>query len=308
MVRAMAQQVADAGGNEVPSGNVSFGDLQRFGSGAEPRGGRVPSVWRTLGEPFRRRDEEIHRRAREAYEQISERIQALKPDWSPREVAYESAQVLFDYLSGKEPLNDRQLAERIASLRAEIPSVDSTKFRALPQLKKGAEAQVHHDAEGLVVYKLFRVKDGETGAYVPGQMRMANDGQIRIVAGPRPTFSELLGRMARTNAAGDLTPTEFAAITPDGYAVFVQPFITGRSADEKEAALALARVGLKVITQMGGTAAIGEVNEKPVLFDDLHGRNVKIAPNGNVEVIDALNRQLIPEELKNLRDWQLLPG
>jgi hypothetical protein len=114
--------------------------------------------------------------------------------------------------------------------------------------------------------------------------------------------------MARTNAAGDLTPTEFAAVTPDGYAVFAQPFITGRSADEKEAALALARVGLKVITQMGGTAAIGEVNEKPVLFDDLHGRNVKIAPNGNVEVIDALNRELTPDELKNLRDWQLLPG
>jgi hypothetical protein len=46
-------------------------------------------------------------------------------------------------------------------------------------------------------------------------MRLGQDGQIRVAAGPRPTFLEFLGRMARTNAAGNLTPTEFAAVTPD---------------------------------------------------------------------------------------------
>jgi hypothetical protein len=62
MVRAMAQQVADKGGYQVPSGSVSFGDIQRIGGGAQPGGGRVASLWRSLAEPFRRRDAEIHRR------------------------------------------------------------------------------------------------------------------------------------------------------------------------------------------------------------------------------------------------------
>jgi hypothetical protein len=112
--------------------------------------------------------------------------------------------------------------------------------------------------------------------------------------------------MARTNEAGDLTPTEFIAVTPDGYAVFGQPFVTGRSASEKNTLFALECVGLSVITQMGGTAALGRVNGKLVLFDDLHGRNVKIAPNGRVEVIDAINRELRPEEVKKLQEWRRL--
>ena len=52
MVRAMAQQAADEGGNQIPSGSVSFGDLQRLGGGAQPGGRRVASVWRSVGESF----------------------------------------------------------------------------------------------------------------------------------------------------------------------------------------------------------------------------------------------------------------
>jgi hypothetical protein len=59
---------------------------------------------------------------------------------------------------------------------------------------------------------------------------------------------------------------------------------------------------------MGGTAALGQVDDKLILFDDLHGRNVKVAPNGRVEVIDAINRELTFEEVKNLREWRKLPG
>jgi hypothetical protein len=298
MVRAMAQQVADRGGNKVPSGSFSFGDIQRLGVGAQPGGGRVASLWRSLGESFRRRDAEIHRRL--------ERAAGVLRRLNPQASEYEIGQRLFDYLAGAKQLSDPKLQTEIAALRAEIASLDSTKFRALPQLNKGAEAKVHHDEEGKVVYKLFRVQDGKAGAFVPGQMRMGGDGQIRIAAGPPPTFQEFLGRMARTNAAGDLTPTEFIAVTPDGYAVFGQPFVTGRSASEKNTLFALERVGLSVITQMGGTAALGRVNGKLVLFDDLHGRNVKIAPNGRVEVIDAINRELTPEEVKKLQEWRRL--
>jgi hypothetical protein len=64
----------------------------------------------------------------------------------------------------------------------------------------------------------------------------------------------------------------------------------GRAVSETNAPFALNSVGLKIITQIGGTAAIGQVDDKLILFDDLHGRNVKVAPNGRVEVIDAINR------------------
>ena len=186
--------------------------------------------------------------------------------------------------------------------------MESAKFRSLPQLNEGAEARVYHDEEGKVVYKLFKVQEGKAGAYVPGKMRLAEDGQIRIAAGPRPTFQEFLARMARTNAAENLTPTEFAAVTPDGYSVFGQPFITGRAVSETNAPFALDSVGLKIITQIGGTAAVGQVDDKLILFDDLHGRNVKVAPNGRVEVIDAINRELTFEEVKKLSEWRKLPG
>ena len=175
-----------------------------------------------------------------------------------------------------------------------------TRERKLPR--------VYHDEEGKVVYKLFKVRDGKAGAFVPGRMRLAADGQVRVAAGPRPTFLEFLERMARTNAAEELTPTEFVAVTPDGYAVFGQPFVTGRAVSDKNASFALDSVGLKLITQMGGTAAAGQVDDRLVLFDDLHGRNVKVAPNGRVEVIDAINRELTSGEVEKLREWRTLPA
>lgn len=300
MVRAIAQQVADEGGNQIPSGSVAFGDLQRLGGGAQPGRGRVASVWRSVGESFRRRDAELHRRIKSAAG-VLRRL-------NPQATEYEIGQRLFDYLAGTKQVSDPQFAAEIAALRAEIPSLDSAKFSSLPQLNKGAEARVYHDEEGKVVHKLFKVQDGKTGAFVPDQMRLANDGQIRVAAGARPTFLEFLERMARTNAAGNLTPTEFAAVTPDGYAVFGQPFVTGRAVSDKNASFALDSVGLKLITQMGGTAAVGQVDDKLVLFDDLHGRNVKVAPNGRVEVIDAINRELTSGEAKKLREWRKLPA
>ena len=51
----------------------------------------------------------------------------------------------------------------MAVLRAEIPSVDAARLRSFPQLNEGAEARVYHDEEGKVVYKLFKVRDGEAG-------------------------------------------------------------------------------------------------------------------------------------------------
>ena len=169
MVRAMAQQVADEGGNQIPSGSVSFGDPQRLGGGAQPGGGRVASVWRSVGESFRGRDAELHRRIKSAA--------GLLRRLNPQASEYEIGQRLFDYLAGTKQVSDPQLATEMAVLRAEIPSVDAARFRSLPQLNEGAEARVYHDEEGKVVYKLFKVRDGEAGAYVPGQVRLASNSR-----------------------------------------------------------------------------------------------------------------------------------
>ena len=186
--------------------------------------------------------------------------------------------------------------------------MDAAKFTSLPQLNEGAEARVYHDEEGKVGLQTFQGPGRQSRRFVPGQMRMGGDGQIRIAAGPRPTFLELLGRMARTNAAGNLTPHGIRG----GYAGRIFRFRTafryGAGRQRKECSFCSRFVGLRIITQMGGTAAVGKVDDKLVIFDDLHGRNVKVAPNGRVEVIDAINRELTSREAKKLREWRKLPA
>ena len=196
----------------------------------------------------------------------------------------------------------------MAALRGEIPSWMRQSSGRCLSLTRERRPGFITTRKAKSSTNFSRSRDGKAGAFVPGQMRLAADGQVRVAAGPRPTFLEFLERMARTNAAEDLTPTEFAAVTPDGYAVFGQPFVTGRAVSDKNASFALDSVGLKLITQMGGTAAVGQVDDKLVLFDDLHGRNVKVAPNGRVEVIDAINRELTSGEVKKLREWRKLPA
>jgi hypothetical protein len=112
MVRAMAQQVADRGGNKVPSGSFSFGDIQRLGVGAQPGGGRVASLWRSLGESFRRRDAEIHRRL--------ERAAGVLRRLNPQASEYEIGQRLFDYLAGAKQFSDGGNSGRICGLWAAI--------------------------------------------------------------------------------------------------------------------------------------------------------------------------------------------
>jgi hypothetical protein len=72
------------------------------------------------------------------------------------------------------------LQTEIAALRAEIASLDSTKFTALPQLNKGAEAKVHHDEEGKVVYKLFRVRTAKPALSCPVKCGWAETGKFAL--------------------------------------------------------------------------------------------------------------------------------
>jgi hypothetical protein len=303
MVRGMVERATDQGRHptripERPS-LPTFGDLQRPRSDARPRRERPASPWQSLGGAFRRRDAEIHRRLESALGFLRRLNSNIDH--------YGTGQRIFDYLAGSKIPSDPGLAREIAELRQAIPTVDSARFKKLPQLQEGAEAKVYHDVAGGVVYKLFRVKEGKAGAFVPGTLRRGEEGQIRMSAGPRPSFAEFLSRMARSNAQELITPMEFVAVTPDGYAVFAQPFIAGRGVTDRNAPSALEQLGLHVITHKGGVGAIGKVNGKWVWFDDLHSGNIKVAPGGIVEVIDAINRELTPEEIHLLEAWGKIP-
>ena len=209
---------------------------------------------------------------------------------NPQATEYEIGQRLFDYLAGTKQVSDAQVAAETAALRGEIPSVDAVKFRSLPQLNEGAKPGfiTTRKAKSSTNFqsprrqnRRFRARPNATGR------RWASS---RVQWLPASHLPEFLERMARTNAAEDLTPTEFAAVTRMDMS-FSDSLCYGRAVSDKNASLCSRSVGLKLITQMGGTAAVGQVDDKLVL-SMICTRNVKVAPNGRVEVIDAINREL----------------
>lgn len=308
LARAMAQRIADSGGNRVEPQPVSFGALSSLGRGAAAGGARAGSIWKTLGRSFRRREAALHGRIQEASRAISRGIQSVRPDLSEQQLGYETGQVLFDHLvNPDEPVDDIELAGYIDQIRDRVPVVPQTNFTSLPELETGAEARVFHDTEAGVVYKLFKVQDGKAGAYVPGEIRLGGDNQIRVAPGPRPSFQEFLSRIDRANSQGSIMPMEFVATTDAGDAVFAQPYFAGRGVSARNAEAALKRLDLGMLTQIGGTAALGKIDGKGVLFDDLHSRNLQTAPGGRVEVIDAINRELTPDEVDDLQELGKLP-
>ena len=145
------------------------------------------------------------------------------------------------------------------------------------------------------------------GLYKPGEIRLGEDDQIRLSQGPKPSFAEFLARVDNVNQHGKLAPMEFVAVTQEGEAVFSQPYVAGRSVRGTDADPALEKLGLRMLTDIGGVAAIGKVGEKYVLFDDLHGANVKQLPGGRVDIIDAINRDLDEQEVEDLRSLGRLP-
>ena len=112
----------------------------------------------------------------------------------------------------------------------------------------------------------------------------------------------------RTNAAGDLTPTEIATVTPDGYAVFVQPFIIGRSVSETNESFALDRIGLEVITQMEGLRRSGRSTTSRCFLMICMVENVKVGPNGESRGYRCNQPGVDSEEVKKLQEWRRPPG
>ena len=302
LVRTLAQREADAGGAGFPKGSLASSRLRHLRSGAEPGGGRPPSVWQSLGGAFRAREKEVHR----SFESTLGAISRLNPDQNK----YEVSQRLFDYLMAPEKaIDDPEIESDVANLREQIPLLNREQITKHKQLQSGSEAQVYHDTEGGVVYKLFPVKEGRTGLYIPGHIRLrpGERRDIGLEMGPKPSFEQFLARVNNVNNHGKLTPMEFAGVTGEGEAVFVQPFVRGQRVKEGEQEEALKKLDMKLLTQLGGTAAIGRVGNKYVLFDDLHQDNLRKLPGGRIEAIDVINRDLTQDEVDDLRQLDKLP-
>ena len=312
MVNALTGASRDKGGIEIPQSEQEVRGTANLGRGTNPgRKGSAP-VWRPLGGTFRKREAELYRKIEGAAELIR-RDNPENPE-NPKDPAkYENSQKLFDYLSGKETSADSELQAAIGELRREIPVIPAENFLSLRYLDSGVESDVHHDTDSGVVYKLYGVYKGSMGkprqgAYVPGELSLGADKEIRVAMGPSPTLSQFFGRMERANSHGALTPHELSAITPEGWLVFSSPFVEGRGVTQKNLPAALARAGVHLLTEMGGTSGIAQLPDgRWVLYDDLHPGNVRTMPGGRVEIVDANNRELDSYEVADLTTLGKMP-
>lgn len=313
LVRAMVDRIRggsrDREGIEVPQSQQEIRDPAGAGRGANPgRKGSAP-LWGTLGGTFRKREADLYGRV----ESAAKLIASANPEdpGNPRDPArYENSQKLFDYLVGKETPADFELKAQIAELRKEIPVIPGKNIPG-DHLDSGIEADVFHDQNSGVVHKLYSINNGgigKKGAYVPGQLSLGADREIRISRGAKPTLSDFLGRMERSNSHGALTPHELSGITEDGRLVFTSPFVEGRGVTQKNMRGALARAGVHFLTEMGGTSGVAKLPDgRWVLYDDLHPGNVRTMPGGRVEIVDANNRELDPHEVADLTQLEKMP-
>ena len=294
MVNALTGASRDRGGIEVPQSQQEVRGAANTGGGANPgRKGSAP-LWRPLGGTFRKREAELYQRI----ESAAKLIRAENPE-NPKvrrdPAKYENSERLFNYLVGKEVPTNPELRDLVAEIRKEVPTIPAEKFTQR-YLDTGAEADVYHDTDSGVVHKLYGVYDGaigRKGAYVVGGLSLGSDKEIRVAMGDRATLSDHFGRMERSNSHGALTPHELSAITPEGWLVFTSPFVEGRGVAQKNMRAALARAGVHLLTEMGGTSGVARLDDgRWVLYDDLHPGNVRTMPGGRVEIVDANNREL----------------
>ena len=204
-------------------------DLQRLGGGAKPGGGRVASVWRSVGESFRRRDAELHRRIKSA----AGVLRRLNPQAS----GYEIGQRLFDY--SLEPSrfptlsSQRKWPSFAPRLRSGFDKVQVTCLSLTRELKPG--------------FIMTRTAKSSTSF---SRSRTAKPGLSCLVKCEWPMGKFAL-QPARVPASGNSLGAWHAPMHQEsdshgirgGYSgrifVFGQPFVTGRAVNEKNAPFAL---------------------------------------------------------------------
>jgi hypothetical protein len=194
MVERITNASRDRTGIEVPQSQQEVRGAADLGGRADKvRKGSAP-LWGAFGATFRKREAGLYQRVESAAK--------LTEGENPEGNKYENSQRLLDYLSGKAEPSDPELKAEIAELRKEVPTLLAKESESHDHLDSGSEADVRHDTDNGVVYKLYNAKDGKLGGYVPEDLRLRRDNEITVSAGERPTFPELIERRERSNSHG----------------------------------------------------------------------------------------------------------
>jgi hypothetical protein len=295
MVKRLGNLGRDQGGLQLPESEAEVRGTPNLGRRTQPGRGGTPSVWRSLGVSFRRREAALYRK-------IDSAVELIRGDIPGADETSVGGQ-LIDYLTGKETPFNAETQKEINDLRREIPVVPVENFRKFKHLGAGQEANAFHDTENGIVYKIYQVDhEGDMhGGYAVGDMRLRSDGDIGISEGHRHTVPIFLKRMANTVAHEGLTPQELVAVTPNLQLVFAQPYIEGRETTKKSLKAALARAGVHFLSDKGAVSGVAQLPDgRWILYDDLHEQNVRTLPGGRVEIIDANNREMTQDEVDDL--------
>ncbi len=117
------------------------------------------------------------------------------------------------------------LVQRLSAAFPDVPVLSAEQWsdlRSLPVIGEGAEAAVHHDTDGDVVYKVLQNGRMGPSAGIWPDVGWTDQGRLdwRYEQAVRPRHLGV--RLAVLNAMGG-TPTELAGIGPEGHLILKQP-------------------------------------------------------------------------------------
>jgi hypothetical protein len=142
LVRSMVERIRNLsrnqGGLEIPESQQEVRGLADLGSGKNQGRKRSASLWRPLGETFRKREAALSQKIGSA----AALIRAQNPEdlENPNDPAkYEVSQKLFNYLFGAEVPSDPELRGEITELCKESPTVPASTFEGLRDFDSGSK-------------------------------------------------------------------------------------------------------------------------------------------------------------------------
>ena len=192
--------------------------------------------------------------------------------------------MLFDYLTDHDKeVTDPEMESEINALRERIPAHRLRKPSMVSSsFQKGKEAIVFHDEDAKDCLQALQDEGGEDGGLRPRTMRLDEDDSIRVEMGPKPSFEQFLNRVENVNNHGKIDP-DGVRWGDAGRLCGLLPAFRGwaKGARRARSRKLSKRLDMKMLTDIGGIAAIGKVGDKYVLFDDLHQDNVQESPEAS---------------------------
>lgn len=265
---------------------------------------------------IRRRNKETHRQLRRVCQRLNQLLENSRPektrDIRDKEISKALVSLCLD--KAKAPKNS-QLAIEVEDLKSLLTVFKPSSLIGLEQLAQGKTAKVLVDTKREIAYKLIEINDGEVGGTFPNNIRIrSEDNQIIISGCKTHSLLKMLKAIEISNEHGGPLFTELAGFTEDGDIITCQPYIKElisidmfddpKTNQSLELNQAISKLGLKPIGDIGSPFAIGNINGKYAIFDDLHGDNVLKTKAGKIYLVDSLaTRYLTQSELTMLKDY-----